>query len=543
LANYPYNQIMNPTIAYFSAEFSVADSLPIYAGGLGILAGDIVQESGAEDLNLHAFGLVYHEAFTMGDHDTRPITQRLQDEGFSLIQDVDNKPILIPVLFGGRTIDVQGWRRDYGPTSLTLFDTKVVSNSPEDQEITDRLYDSRPGVMLRQQLVLAFASIALLETLAISPDFYHLNEGHMAFVGLAAAVAHQAKNSGLKLLEAINQMRPKLVGTKHTILSGAGLTLSRQALAAELDDVLSGAGGDLDLIFELGGKPDGYFSTTKFLMSLTANQSGVSEIHVLSEKAVHPDSRLIATTNGVFAPRWRAANLDGVSRGIGDDELRSLHNVNRLKLLDYVQEQTGAILDPDRLTVVWARRMTSYKRPEFLVADLERIAALTHHATQPMQFIYAGTANPADSVGMELMNKIVAASKRADLTESFSYVPNYNPATARTLVQGADVWLNTPIRGKEACGTSGMKASLNGALQLSTSDGWVDEIDLNAIGWEIPEAALPSDLYDILEHQVAPLYYEDGAGWMKKVHANITLIEQEFTAKTMLKNYYKKLYK
>jgi starch phosphorylase len=298
----------------------------------------------------------------------------------------------------------------------------------------------------------------------------------------------------------------------------------------------------VDDLMALGGKPDGYFSTTKLLTSLGNHQSGVSEIHVREEKVAHPESKLIATTNGIYGRRWRAANLELAPRQLANDELNRLHGENRQVLLNYVEEQTGTKLTPDRLTVVWARRMTAYKRPEFIISDLARLATLIHHETRPVQFIVAGTANPADAVGMDLVNRIISASNNDELKTGLAYVPRYNPMAARILVQGADVWLNTPIRGMEACGTSGMKASLNGALQFSTSDGWVDEIDLEAIGWELAEKAVPSDLYDVLEQHIAPLFYDEHAGWIAKMSANIELIEQQFTATTMLKNYYEKLY-
>jgi starch phosphorylase len=534
---------MKPKIAYFSAEFSVADSLPIYAGGLGILAGDIVQEAGAENLEFYAFGLVYHEAFTSGDPNSKPIADRLVDEGFYLMQNSGNSTLILPIRFGNRIINVQTWRKDYGATSLMLFDTKINSNSPEDQQITNHLYDGKPGVMLNQQMTLAFASMSLLEYLNIDPDYYHLNEGHMAFVGVTAALHYQRQHPGISLIEAIEALRPKLVATKHTILTGAGLVLTRDVLADSFRGALLNEHDDVDIIFSLGKKADGYFSTTKLLMDITSNQSGVSEIHIQSERIVHPGSRLFATTNGVFAERWRSNNLDSASSELRDADLWTRHIENKVRLLNYVKDQTGADYPQDHLTVVWARRMTAYKRPEFLVSDLERLAKLINDNHRPIQFIVAGTANPSDEIGMELMNRIIMAAQRPDLTTGFAYVPNYNPATARILVQGADVWLNTPIRGKEACGTSGMKASLNGALQFSTSDGWVDEIDIEPIGWALPENASPEELYDILDHQIAPLFYDDHAGWVEKMKANIKLIEDQFTATRMLKDYYEKLYR
>ncbi len=530
------------TIAYFSAEYSVADSLPIYAGGLGILAGDIVQEAGAEQRDFHAVGLVYHEAFTAGDTDNRSIISRLSAEGFEIVKGDDGQPLTVQVPVGTEQVAVRAWRKMYDTASLLLLDTRVEGNSPEAQKITNHLYDSLPGVMLRQQVVLGLAGVAMLEALKVQPDVYHLNEGHMSFVGLAVALRQQQLHPELTLAEALAAVKPQLVATKHTILAGAGLTLDHQALEEVLGTTLAAAKGSVYDLMALGGKPDSYFSTTKFLLTISARQSGVSVIHVKAEAEAHPGSPLIAITNGVFSPRWRAATLDGHPLNFDDDNLWQMHCLNRQQLLDYVRTETNKRLHPDHLTVVWARRMTAYKRPELLINNLERLIALAHHAERPIQFIVAGQANLADAAGLALMNDIIAAAKKPELADSFAYLPHYNPRTARLLVQGADLWLNTPIRGQEACGTSGMKASLNGALQFSTSDGWIDEIDIKPIGWNVPIDNPGPALYDILEHDIAPLFYNHHAEWMKKMRANIGLIEQQFTAARMLRDYYDKLY-
>lgn len=534
------------TIAYFSAEYSVADSLPIYAGGLGILAGDTVMEAGSEKADFHAFGLVYHEAFTAGDTDTRPMTERLQAEGFALLTTAGTSPRLVEVMVGGEPVMVQAWRKNYGPASLTLLDTRLAANHGETARITDHLYDSTPGMMLRQQLVLGLGSVALLDQLGLDPDAYHLNEGHMSFVGLGVALRYQRLHPETNLVTALAAVKPKLVATKHTILPGAGLTLGRADLESALAKTLAAANGTVDDLLALGAKTDGYFSTTRFLLAIASRHSGVSEIHVRAEAETHPGSPLQAITNGVFVPRWRSKELGPTPLELSDDELWTQHQAGRQALVDYVSTETGQQLDSHRLTVVWARRMTAYKRPELLVSDLDRLITLASDSQRPVQFVVAGKANPADAVGIELMNRVVAAAGHPELANSFAYLPHYNPMTARLLVQGADLWLNTPVRGQEACGTSGMKASLNGALQFSTSDGWIDEIDPGPIGWVVPVEASGPALYDTLEQQITPLFYERAAGrpdaWIIKMRANIELIERRFTATRMLHDYYAKLY-
>ena len=343
------------------------------------------------------------------------------------------------------------------------------------------------------------------------------------------------------MTDAIQAVRPAIVSTKHTILHGAGITLDRSLLEKYLSEVLASAQGSVDDVMALGAKPDGFFSTTKLVLAEAVRRSGVAKIHVRAEAEEHSGSDLIAITNGIYLPRWRAANWPDDLAGSADDDLHRLHHENKQRLLGHAAK-FGTQLDPDRLTVVWARRMTAYKRPEMLVTDLERLATLANNAERPIQFIVSGQANPSDEAGVNLMNKVIAASKDARLQGSFAYLPFYNPASARLLVAGADVWLNTPIRGQEACGTSGMKASLNGALQFSTSDGWFDEVDQEPIGWILPEDATAATLYDILEREVAPLFYGDKAAWAAKMRNNIALVEQDFSAERMLNDYVSHLY-
>ena len=537
------------TIAYFSAEYSVADSLPIYAGGLGILAGDVVMEAGAENLDFHAFGLVYHQAFTSGDDDKRPMTERLLAEGFARVVGADGRPLALKVPVGKDQVAVGAWRRPYGRTSLTLLDTDIEDNTAEWREVSQHLYDGRPGMMWFQQIVLGLGAVALLEHDGVEPDIYHLNEGHMAMVGLAVALRYQRLNPKLTLVQTIDAVRRRLVATKHTIMHGGGLTLDRPTLEATLEPLLSSSRGSVDDIMNLASDDGVYLFTTKLVLALTCRKSGVSRIHVRMEAVTHPGSPVFPITNGVYAPRWRAGSLDGEPLGYSDCQLWEAHNLNRRALIDYAAAQNGQKLHPDHLTVVWARRMTAYKRPELLITDITRLLALAKHATRPIQFVMAGQANSFDPAGVEIMNRVIEAAKMPELSAAFVYLPHYNPATARLLVQGADVWLNTPQRGMEACGTSGMKASLNGALQLSTSDGWIDEVDTEPIGWVIPEENSATALYDLLEQRVAPLFYardEQGQGlptdWMVKMRANIELIEKDFTAARMLDDYYGQLY-
>jgi starch phosphorylase len=528
-------------VAYFSAEYSIADDLPIYAGGLGILAGDAFMEAAAEGANMTFVGLVYHRAFTGSDSDSRPMTERLLANGFALAKR-DEAIITVEAPRGENRVLLQAWIKQEKKTCLVLLDSDVAGNEPDDRRLTDQLYDPDPEVAFAQEVALGFGGIAILDALGIKPEIYHLNEGHTAAVALALAIRAKAGDNELDLKGALARVRSNLVGTKHTILAAAGLTLAPGIVERLLDPVCKESGLEIQDLLKLAAKPSGEYSDTKLLMTSVARASGVSQIHVAAEAKEHAGSPLVPITNGVFLPRWQALNGFAILEDCSDDELWELRRKRKELLFNYAADQTGVRLNPQRLTVVWARRMTAYKRPEMLVSDLVRLARLTKNQELPIQFVVAGQANPADETGIALMNQVIAASHRAELASCLIYLPHYNPATARLLVQGADVWLNTPIRGMEACGTSGMKASLNGALQLSTSDGWVDEIDVKKIGWELSEDATAQTLYDILEREVAPLFYGDKAAWAAKMRNNIALIEQDFSAERMLKDYFSKLY-
>ncbi len=536
-----------PTIAYFSAEYAIADDLPIYAGGLGVLAADMILEAGSQNLPFYGVGLVYHEAFTGDDPDQRPLTERLMANGFELATDEHGHRIVTSVLVASRPVALQAWVKSWGRTKLILLDTRLDDNDERDQAICDHLYAKDLTLQLAQEICLGFGGDAMLRAMALRPDIYHLNEGHTAMAGLAMVLRYLKVHPELDFAGAVAAVSPQLVSTKHTILPGAGILLDWASVAGQLEPTLRSYGATLDDLRAVSGKQNGDYSDTKLMISLTRLTSGVSKIHSALELRDHPERRLVTVTNGVFRWRWMTANWDGHPLEYDDAKLWAIHCENRQRLLEHVREQTGAVLNPDCLTVVWARRMTAYKRPELLVSDLERLSALVHNASRPVQIVVAGRANPSDTAGIELMNRVLEAARRPDLSANLAYLPHYTPVDAKFLVRGADLWLNTPIRGYEACGTSGMKASLNGALQFSTSDGWIDEVDIEPIGWELPEEDSATALYDTLENKVVPLFYLRTNGvphfWVEKMRANMKLVGDHFSATRMLGDYYSKLYK
>lgn len=535
-----------PIVAYFSAEYAMADDLPIYAGGLGILAADIVLEAGRGVMPFYAIGLVYHSAFTGDDTDQRPMTERLIANGYQLARGNDGQRLEVIICVADRKVALQAWSKNFGPSRILLLDSHIDSNAPQDQAICDKLYAADLALELAQEITLGFGGMAILNAIGVTPDVYHLNEGHTGPAGLAIVLSAMKRN-GSTFAAALSAMKPHIVGTKHTILSGAGIFVDWGTVERQMGAALMQANATIDDIKPLATRANGDYSDTLLMINLTHLTSGVSQIHVNAELRAHQSSTLIAITNGVSRTRWIAPAWGDAPAEFSDAKLWATHYENRRQLLAFVKETDQTELDPDTLTVVWARRMTAYKQPGLLVEDLDRLDQLINRSAEPIQFIVAGKANPADTVGVKLMNRIEAASQDARLKHRFAYLPHYNPASAKFLVRGADLWLNTPIRGYEACGTSGMKASLNGALQFSTSDGWIDEVTPDPIGWILPEGAPSNVLYDTLGKTIAPLYYDQTDGiptaWVQRMRANITLIEENFTTTRMLADYYEKLYR
>ena len=520
-------------IAYFSAEYAIADVLPTYAGGLGVLAGDLVHQAGDDGRQLVAFGPAYrHNVAVKTDH-TTPLEQQLELNGFHLIEKEGQPMALAIEVPGWEETAVRVWERKFGPTRLLLMDTDFAPNTATSRNLMANLYDPNLRTRLQQQYLLAAAALAVMKVLDIEPDVYHLNEGHMAWVILALVVEQAARQPGLKVSEALTTVGAKVVGTKHTILPGAGDFVELSLLQSLFGPLMEQHGLSVEELFESGHMPESpqTFSTTRLLLNVARISNGVSEMHCVAERAAHPHSRLIPVTNGVYAPRWQHHNV--ADRGeVNEADLWHRHEENRTGMVAHVNKLLGTNLDPTRLTAVWARRFAAYKRPTLLIRDMARLERMLNHEERPVQIIISGNANEADVEGMEALEAITAAVQQKALEGRLVYLPHYVTDTTKWLAGGADVWLNTPVRGMEACGTSGMKASLNGALQFSTSDGWFDEIDRRIIGWVLPEAEAETALYEMFENEIAPMFYErdsDGVplAWAKKMRVAVEMMEHQ----------------
>jgi starch phosphorylase len=539
-----------PVVSYFSAEYAIADSLPTYAGGLGVLAGDLVHQAGDDGRNLVAFGPAYrHNVAVKTDH-TTPLDQQLQQNEFSLME-VEGQPLVVKIdLPDWEKTAVRVWERKFGKARLLLLDTDFAPNSATARNLMANLYDPDLRTRLQQQFLLAVAAQEVMKRLGIEPTVYHLNEGHMAWVIVALALEQARQQPGITLPKALTAVGQQVVATKHTILPGAGDFVELGLVKALFGKLLQNHGFSAEELFEFGHMPESpeIFSTTRLLLSTARASNGVSEMHCVAERGTHPHSTLIAVTNGVYAPRWQHQNLTKRAQDASDAELWQLHEENRAGMIKHVNHLLGTELNPAALTAVWARRFAAYKRPTLLINDVERLLRLLSNEARPVQIIISGNANETDVEGLEALEAITATVQHEGLRGRLVYLPHYVTDTTKWLAGGADLWLNTPMRGMEACGTSGMKASLNGSLQFSTSDGWFDEIDGEAIGWVLPESKPETAIYEILEQQIAPLFYQRDpngwpTGWTKKMRAAVELMERQFTAHRMLDDYYTKMYR
>jgi glucan phosphorylase len=537
------------TIAFFCMEYGIEEDIPLFAGGLGILAGDMVKEAGRrDDVQFVAFGLISRKGMkTEGSADI-DYTDRLIHAGFRKALK-NNKPILVRIPLGGlKDISVSVWEKSYGSATLYFLDTDVDENLPNEKTLTDYLYDMDKKRRTLQEIILGVGSAKLLSVLDITPDVYHFNEGHTGFAALSCILEY---GQGDTFSKRAKSMRDNMVGTKHTILSGAGTYLSHAEFDEYLGTYIRSKGIKPEEVYGIGAleRNRDTFSTTRFLMQVSGKTNGVSCAHVSSEKAQYPQSKLKVVTNGVDVSRWQAPRLskdgDGRKSSVGLVEAKK---ALRRELVSYVNKVSGSDLRDDILTIVWARRFAAYKRPGLLWNDLKQISSLINDAQTPVQIIVAGKAHPLDMEGVRAKSIVENVVTDPKYKGRVAYMPGYSIDTAKLLVKGADVWLNTPIPGFEACGTSGMKAGLNGTLVMSTDDGWVaEEPILRDIGFIISEDEIEKNIYNILKDKVVPGFYGKGSvgnsdEWTARMRQTITLVEAKFNSARMLDDYIKKMY-
>ncbi|MDD2904445.1 MAG: alpha-glucan family phosphorylase [Syntrophales bacterium] len=594
-------------IAYFSLEYGLHHSLPFYAGGLGFLAGDHLKECSDLGIPMVAVGFMYPDGYVRQkinaegwqegvdevlDRDAAPITRVLNDQGAQLTVQV---PFTDPPIF------VAVWQVMVGRIPLYLMDTDLEMNDPAHRRISNHLYISDREQRLLQEIVLGIGGSKMLVSMGIKHSVLHMNEGHPALALLERV--RERVEGGMNFNDALQEVRATSVFTTHTPVPAGHDVFSFDLMDKYICPCYPML--DRDALLRLGisptDPPNTGFNMTAFALRLSAYHNGVSRRHGEVARsmwqALWPDLPLAQVpidhiTNGVHVPTWMDPKIElrcmecgepdwleerdnpevwEMVDDIPDKEFWELHYRKKIKLINYIREQTrrrwvhegislgnvvvgGALLDPSALTLGFARRFATYKRADLIFQDLERLKRLLNDDWRPLQIIFAGKAHPADDPGKKILQKIFNFARDPGLGGRIAFVEDYGEQVAQYLVHGVDIWLNNPQPPLEACGTSGMKASINGVLHLSILDGWWPEGFNGRNGWafagaagEDRDARDAAAIYQILEQQVIPLYYrvnDQGIpeGWVKMMKEAMKSLGAKFSARRMVKEYSRKFY-
>ncbi|MFX0205140.1 MAG: alpha-glucan family phosphorylase [Candidatus Hodarchaeota archaeon] len=610
-------------IAYLSMEYGIHNSLPIYSGGLGVLSGDHLKESSDLGVPIVAVGFLYQEGyFTQKISSTRNGWQEeifreydFDDLPIEEVIDMENgKPLLVSVKMKDEVeVYVKVWKVNVGRINLFLLDSNISENVPWFRDLTDRLYGGGSELRLQQEMILGICAVRLLDKLGIKPSLFHLNEGHCSFSSIER-IRQLIVNKGLDFDNALNEVRSKTLFTTHTPVPAGHDVFPLWLINTYFKEIIDEIGkenfyslGAYD--FGTGGKNG--FNMTVLGIKTAYYTNAVSKLHLevtnkmfqslINElKTKYSDFKPMEfITNGVHVPSFLSEIYQRMFRmvdsnwldhqddpafwdmifdefTISDHQIWQYHLAAKRRLFKFIRENarnnqksgywnseialaSGALLDPDVLTVGFARRFTTYKRATLLFSDFERLKKMIEDPYRPIQFIFAGKAHPNDEAGKLLIQQIYNYAKNPDLGYRIAFIENYDLKTAKNLLQGVDVWLNTPRRYNEASGTSGMKASLNFIPNLSILDGWWAEGNNELNGWAInPQNIEKKDttaqdwtdaqsLYQILENQIIPLYYDYETGniplkWIKVMREAVRSTLPFFSTRRMLKEYALKLY-
>ena len=599
------------SLAYFSMEFAFHNSLPIYAGGLGILAGDICKEASDMALPMVGVGFMYpqgyfhqhisaegwqEEIYSQLDFDEAPINRVLSPSGSNIIAEVQ---------LGDVTLGIGVWQVRVGRTNIYLMDTNLEKNPEQYRHLTARLYVADREQRLKQEIILGIGGVRVLRALDTSPTVWHANEGHTAFMMLERI--REKVEEGANFGDALESVQATTVFTTHTPVMAGHDIFTAQLIEKYFSDYLKSLGLSREA-FLLMGKQDSAqtFNMTAFALR-TANQAGaVSQPHETVARRMWrglwpgvPEDKIPIShvTNGVHVSSWIAPEVFSLfEKYLGNDwltkhddsklweriltipniEFWTVHQQLKRKLFSTMREEgrrrwveddiglkqvlaNGVLFDSEVLTIGFARRFTEYKRPMLLFRDMERLKRIINHTWQPVQIVFAGKSHPDDMASKQLLQQVYNLAMNRDFQGRIAFVEDYDMHLARYLIQGVDVWLNTPRQLQEASGTSGMKAAINGILHLSIPDGWWREGYNGANGWSISsdfgpptpgaseDEADSKSLYRLLEDDVVPLYYtrdRNGVphGWMRMAKESIYSIAPAFSARRMMREYVEKMY-
>lgn len=531
-----------PLVAYFCAEYALTVDIHSYAGGLGILAGDLIKEAGVQKFPLVAIGLYYQEGYVQGEEEYWNRSRiSPQEAGLSLVLDQFEQTLLIPIPVQDKTVFARAWEWKEKDVSLFLLDTNISENDFNSRGITNQLYVQDKEVRVKQEMVLGIGGFRLLKLLGISPLLYHLNEGHPAFATFEI-IKNEMEKKRVDFSAACNLAKEKIVYTNHTLISGGHHTFDTNLVSTMVAKYADEFPASITDIISLGLIPNSnLFSPTMLCLRLAGKMNTVSNLHNQEAKKIWPEYQIETITNGIFLPRWDKINSNNKK------VLWTTHQKNKSKLLKLISAESGERWKEDQLLLGWARRIVPYKRPLAILENLDRLKNLAQNKSRSVKLVFAGISHEGDEEGQKILFQLQKIIKD-ELKGTAVFLKNYNLKTAEYLTTGCDIWLNTPVVKSEACGTSGMKAALNCVLPLTTKDGWVEETEMHEIGWIAHDPDLSSNLINLLENNIIPMYYEHlknpaGSEWENRMAKIREMIINRFSTTRVLKEYLEKMYR
>jgi starch phosphorylase len=596
-------------IAYFSAEFGIHESLPIYSGGLGVLAGDHVKEASDLGLPFVAVGFIYPQGYFRQELDHSGWQNAIYNKiNFADIPAVpaltaDGREVVVDVELPGRTIYAKVYRLQVGRVQLLLMDTDIHPNSPQDRELSARLYGGDQEMRIAQEIVLGIGGVRALRQLGLNPTVWHMNEGHSAF--LVIELMRERVKQGITAADALDELRSHAVFTTHTPVPAGNDAFPLHMMDKYFENYWPQLGLDREQFMNIALQQQHWgptFAMTVLALRGSRDHNGVSKLHghvargmwqwlYEDEGKSRDEVPITSITNGVHTGSWLAPamrrlydeamgknwerSIDDTAlwekiRAIPDATLWETRQGLKRELVAFARERVRRrqvrmnipaaepVLDENAFTIGFARRFATYKRATLLFKDIERLKYMLNHPERPMQIVFAGKAHPADDPGKLFIQQVYQMSQQPGFQGKIIFIEEYDMCVARYLVAGVDVWLNTPRRPHEASGTSGQKASLNGAVNVSILDGWWPEAYNGKNGWAIGEEREyfnydeqdwkdSQHLYHILENEVLPAFYERGAdgvphGWMEYVKEAIVTCAPVFSTRRMVKEYVTRLY-
>lgn len=612
-ARQQYPELISKPIAYFSTEFGLHEALPMYAGGLGVLSGDHLKEASDLGLPLVAVGFLYRQGY-FRQRITEDGWQEAINENLNLAEsailpvlDEHNQPVIVQVEMPDRVVYCRLWKIQVGRVPLFLIDTDLDPNSAADRTLTTRLYYSDMERRLQQEIILGIGGVRALRALGYDPAVWHMNEGHSAFLSLERIRERVIAGDGFE--QAMAQLRRCTIFTTHTPVPAGHDMFPTWMMEKYFANYWPQLGLSRDQFMAVAFQREAWgdvFSMSLLAIKCSARVNGVSELHAEVSRRMFaylwPDRAvdkvpIRSITNGIHTNTWLARRLgDLYDRYLGPDwrqniddrarwdkirevpdaELWAVRRHIKRQLVSFARERargqwaagqaqavqvvaSGVLLDPYALTIGFARRFATYKRASLLLRDVKRLVRLINDPARPVQFIFAGKAHPADDPGKRVIQDLYRFIKEHSLSGRMVFIEDYDMNVARHLVQGVDVWMNTPRRPLEASGTSGEKAGVNGVLNFSVLDGWWREGYNGENGWAIggdtdysdPEAQDAADaesLFDTLEQSIVPLYYDVDnrsgipVGWIRMMKESIRTIGPMFSTARMLKEYATDMY-